>query len=837
MSLPPTPAPLTVWQYLTIDLVSGEEILDRKRVAFTLSDLPPRNTIQAAVWQDPWTSYVSFHVHARLREVGFDATESFFQNSDITYNRFGTDPASSIRRGREEIATLAGLRYIPPIIRFRDMGMDDYTNRLYVSEYSKDKIRVKPNVRTPCLNNPEYLAGVRHRTLRIAELFGKMCSRDYLMDEETSFAGVARKWDGGEVCFCAHCQAHFRGYLKKEYGSLAAVNAEYATRHASFDEIRGVPLAGVMGKPNLYPLWADYRMAMDSVHAEFFALLRDTLREKVPDARVGDGFTCTDSCIAGEAGDAWKLSRVQGIQAPYFGYLRRIRADFARPGTLVAFAGGWGNVTRCGKVFQSVHQWRSLFEGCNFFNEYYGDTIEGFLSHDLTEHKPAAHITAQLREIKRGIGKMLAESDRQHSGVALLYSMASIHHWVLTKAGDGEDIWSREMQHNMYAWIRLLDDLNGQCRHISYAQLSDGILARDTSFKVLVLPRSQALSPAEIKAIKEFVKAGGTLLADLRPGVSDGHCKPYGKPPLDPVFGVRQDSGSPVLKRAMVQVWSDEQGGRVPLGEILTDLSLRDGPGAVAGVAGVETPALIVNQYGRGKAILLNFSIDNYATYGNTFADDSRSVHAPRLLAFMKHLLRDAGLRPAAEAFPELTDLRQYAFHSGNIRYLGLTQDPPGYLGDYARVSPPPLVSKRTTLLLRDAAHIYDCRTRRYVGRTDRFSVYMQPDEVKLFAMLPYRVTGVTVDAPDVVKQGTRAAYTVRLGSASRPEKHVLRVSVFGPGGDEIRHYARNVSCEGGVYAGVLTLALDEEIGHYGITVRDAATGIEGKAVVKVTAR
>src|SRR5690606_13838412 len=81
----------------------------------------------------------------------------------------------------------------------------------------------------------------------------------------------------------------------------------------------------------------------------------------------------------------------------------------------------------------------------------------------------------------------------------------------------------------------MLQDIGLQYRVLSYAELSDNVLV-DQKYRVLILPHSVALSDAEIDAVRQFIAAGGMVLADRKPGVLDEHCRVREAWPLKDIF-------------------------------------------------------------------------------------------------------------------------------------------------------------------------------------------------------------------------------------------------------------------------------------------------------------
>lgn len=68
--------------------------------------------------------------------------------------------------------------------------------------------------------------------------------------------------------------------------------------------------------------------------------------------------------------------------------------------------------------------------------------------------------------------------------------------------------------------------------------MEEGALARGV--RVLILPCSVALSDREMAEIERFVRAGGTVLADMQTGLYTEYCAPRETPALDHLFGIQR---------------------------------------------------------------------------------------------------------------------------------------------------------------------------------------------------------------------------------------------------------------------------------------------------------
>jgi len=705
----------------------------------------------------------------------------------------------------------------------------------------EDPFKIEKGIRYPCVNDPKYVQMLTKRVKEVVEHHKKASSSEYMFDQETSYTipwgrrgKYANVGDTGEVCFCPYCRKYFQEYLRKEYGTIAAANKEYGTVYEAFDEIQPVPMEEAVTNASLAPLWIDFRMSQDSAYCELYAKAEKAVTDVQPEARAGDVCPIAFGYRTFEATDLWKMSRWRRWYHPYPRLSGQMNMDFALPGSMIS-DGEYLLSSRSRSVeYLSRKPWEGLFMGCRFFKCYFGMRGGTILGHDYSVYRDLEALFAQHREIRSGMGKLIIESERFNGDVAVLYSIASVHKWNLRTG----DIASNEMSDNVDAWVALLTDGHGPYKFISYAQLADGILSRE-KFGLLLLPWCQALSPAETEAIKRFVNDGGTVLADLRPGVCDGHGKPYDASPLDEVFGVVQNTKQPAVKQGIINVPRAEGTEPEFFGMMLADLSIRPGAGHAKGSVDGTAPAFIVNTYGKGKGILLNFSLNGYYVRQSDYAaiPGCRPQNAADVVSFFKFVMSEIDVARPIRLDPEVRDLRYQMFRSGDIRYLGFWQELPEPLLNYAAETAAPLSETKTTISFWKPSHVYDAREKRYIGYADRVTAYFRPDRPRVLALMPYRVTGISVFAPAAVRQGERIAYQAAVEATGQPEKHVLHIELVGPDGDAPRYYTRNTGCRNGKCSGVWQLALNERPGAYRLVVTDAATGKQGMANIVVEER
>jgi len=798
--IPPSPKPLSIIQHLKVELLSENgEILDIKRNSFALSNLYPKNDIRYFIWQ--WAPY-NFTALYFLKEIrntgGFDTILCGRTNPLIGFNAF------------VPLANLYALSYCVRIVP------KETTN----------------HIRKPCLVDPEYRKFLAETLAKCVMERSKFSNREYNMGDECLFCNYRGNY---ELCFAPYSQKFFQDFLMKEYGSVEKMNEEYGTNYRSFSEVKPILLEDAKKSPNLIPLWVDFRRCMESEWADIYRFCRETIQKIIPEAKVGYEGSDSHPINSFMAADYYKLMKAMNFnniyEAPFVAYAVK---DFSQPGTLLGL-GWYGGYNPCRNVpFNRYISWHHLFRGANAFGVWMGfgtgvDNCGTVIAPDYSFYDFFKANIKEVKEIKRGIGKLLMCSKRDNNRIAFLYSPSSVHASTLTPEFPPiEDVYNK--------LVTLIEDAGFGLQVISSAQLEEGILNREY-FQLLLLPFSQAISQKEAEEIISFVKKGGIVIADLRPGVCDKHGKPYKKGVLDKLFGIEQNTGKPEVKKG--RVFIKDKNYPQNLLETFTDSSLKLTESTARGmVAGV--PVFLTNNYGKGKSILLNFSLAGYKKENEgsfiflPFSEKKQEkkdekIKRPNesILLFFKKLLNSIGIKEKIRINPDIPNIRKYRFICGSLAYLGFLQELPEPPINYSLGIARPLVKRKIKVYLLRKNHIYNVRERKYLGYTDKFQTEIEPGVAQFYSLLPYKVEGIEIDLPESLSQGDELKYSINLKATEEPETHIFHISIINLQGKELSYYADNLISKRGKYKGKITLALNEEPGTYQFKVRDIATGLE----------
>ena len=270
---------------------------------------------------------------------------------------------------------------------------------------------------------------------------------------------------------------------------------------------------------------------MDVALARVLDDLRRAAHEVDPRTPVGIEGTQMPHAFGGY--DLWRLAQALDWVEPYdIGNNIEMLRSFAPrlPFVTTAFARG---------QWEKHRIWYELLHGARG-NIIWDEKFE--MAPDGGKPGPRGdEVAPYYNEVRNGIGALLIQSERQSDPVAIHYSQPSLRvEWMLAQREKG-DAWvkrssSKERLDSEFlrlreSYCKLVEDLGLQYRFVSYAQVEDGELLR-RGYRVLVLPRSTALSAAEAREIKAFVAQGGAVIADGEPGRFDEHGRKLTEPSL-----------------------------------------------------------------------------------------------------------------------------------------------------------------------------------------------------------------------------------------------------------------------------------------------------------------
>lgn len=456
-----------------------------------------------------------------------------------------------------------------------------------------------------------------------------------------------------DTCHCPACLAAFRRWAQQRYRKLEAYNELMGTRCGSWEEV--VPMTtdqvrrrelGDTVLPRQLQPFAAHRRIVAEQYAAALAVLAAAARAAAPGVPVG----CTGVPVPAAFGgnEPARLAAVMGIVEPY-------------P------AGG------------NLELWRSLrAPGTQLFTTLFApkpDSPEALLPLE-------SYLRARCVEMaKDGMAGAVVWNDaavfaedgsRSAFGVAWQRAAASLATeldacagavpvppscwlvesqpavqawWMLDSARDGMT-WPRRLasyegkhstsQAARAGWSRLLQDLGLQPHFVAAEGLAERLLQERP--RCLILPAAIALDDVVVQAISNYVRDGGTLLADHSAALYDGDLQLRPAGGLDNLFGIQQRS----LR------WDDlavRQGTAGTMAARLLPLAERELWGTL-GQRRREGDAFLEHRTGRGRAVYLNAPVCDYPALRLAEAQVEK---ARELRRRVRAVLQQAGVEPPCE--------------------------------------------------------------------------------------------------------------------------------------------------------------------------------------------
>jgi len=152
-----------------------------------------------------------------------------------------------------------------------------------------------------------------------------------------------------------------------------------------------------------------------------------------------------------------------------------LHRSFAKPGAMIGFWTGYGS---SGIGVQNAI-WTAAIHNVLYPNIFW---MYSYLDPDFTYSDSARDMGEAFKALKyEGIGKLIMESERLHDGIAIHFSMPSVHAATITgnhsQRRRGEEARGRSFPGNRDGWVRVVKDLGMQFDFASSEQVKNGILS------------------------------------------------------------------------------------------------------------------------------------------------------------------------------------------------------------------------------------------------------------------------------------------------------------------------------------------------------------------------
>ena len=388
-----------------------------------------------------------------------------------------------------------------------DVSAATYSTRI-LNELDKD------GVSTPCCWNDEAKAQAEVDKIvnnqSVLRQQGVYC---YSLGDEGVTAG-----------FCKHpaCFEKYKEYLKLVYGTIDALNASWGEKYKDFSEValldpNDLHEGGAMAAKK-YSRWYDRQAFARWNLMQYSKRYVDTYKKLDPKAVTGFEGT------GGFKDDIELIGSINTFYSPY----PSIGDDILRSvADRSLHRANWMGYSKTGSALSDA-AWRMVMkemDSCWYWMWTGAGSWIGYLTPTLDYYPAIVDVKNEMAQVRNGLGDLLIKLPTIDSGIAIYYNVAS----ALTPAlENGTSYIPTQKTHE--AWARYIYQAGYDFKYITTGRLLEGALKKG-GFKMLILPYNQAFSPAEIAEIRKFVEDGGTLVADVRPAVMDGHANVLAKGP------------------------------------------------------------------------------------------------------------------------------------------------------------------------------------------------------------------------------------------------------------------------------------------------------------------
>jgi hypothetical protein len=682
--------------------------------------------------------------------------------------------------------------------------------------------------RTPSFNDPAVLKNLGDIVRASARNKARYNMDYYFVGDEGSLTSYG---DAVDFDWNPHTLAEFRTWLQQQYGSLPSLNNEWRTNFSDWSSVVPYTTEEARKTRNFAP-WADHRTFMEITFARAYQTARDGAIEGDPDAHIAVSGTQATNAYNGT--DWSRLDHVIDDFLSYDGGNQwDMHRSFAKPNAMIGFWTGYGSH---GLAVQNAI-WTAAIHNVLHPNIFW---MYSFLNPDFTHSASARDMGKAFSSLRsEGVGKLLMESVRQQDGIALYYSMPSIHAASILgyhqrSSDDDDEVADKarlSFSANRDGWVKTIKDLGLQFDFISSEDVAVHGIANG-KYKVVILPLVFALSNEEIQQLEKFVARGGVVIADAAPGWLDQHCAWQKNGAVNKLFGIATvDSDKRQFKLASGAVRTSLRASEWGLPTELSDIRLAEPDvKASTGTALLKIEngdAAIVNRTGKGWTIYLNTAWDQYPKQRAT------KFGGAAYRQLVNAVLQRAAVRPSIEVTSpdgrQLSQAQIARYKFGNAEILAIVKENVAIAGvvgqdgvtTYNDASLGEVAKQELTIKLPRKFYVADVRAGKNLGFTDVVHSSILVGDALVLA-LTAEINELSLDGPRSALLGEHVSFSLKSTTAGTS---LVRCHVYAPDGSLLSIYSNNVVVENGRATFSVPFAFTDRIGKYVVHATDVVTG------------
>jgi beta-galactosidase GanA len=478
-----------------------------------------------------------------------------------------------------------------------------------------------------------------------------------------------------EFCFCKNTVSKFRRWLKNRYGTLENLNEAWYRHYETWDDVEPGRMSTILS----YTDYIDWKAFIvdklgDDLHDRYLAVKNIAPDRIVTSHAAGVGLFASPHHWEGQADD-WNMA----AQVDYYGtsfypkHSAFVDRDVTWRGALLDFARSFGFAGK-GRGFYvgelqagfgtialnvspsvtpqdlRIWTWSALSRGAKGVNYYAwypmssGYESGGFglnqLDGTITERAREAGSIARVVDLNQ---KLFLEARPAPAQVAIIYN--PLAHFVggrqraTAYAGPQGEVAGIERD-SLLGVYRALFPHNVPLDYIHIDRLSQDLLKR---YKLVIFPYPLMLPEKSAGQLKDYVQAGGALVAEARLGWNNERGYAAERIPgmgLWEVMGCRETDVQTGEKGRTTLRWTGNEIPGMKVGDVLSARWYEETLEPLSPAAKVVArfangaPAAVISRFGQGKTLMLGSYVS--AAY--------QSMPSPEVEQFYVGLLGWAGV-------------------------------------------------------------------------------------------------------------------------------------------------------------------------------------------------
>jgi hypothetical protein len=598
-------------------------------------------------------------------------------------------------------------------------------------EYYHARKDVNDIVRTPCLTSPEYIKYSKKEITKYAKIASDYLPLYYSLGDESYLVSFWKGVDGRDVCASPTCNASFREYLRKQYKSLEKLNHKWNKNYTDWETIRPEIFQDAVKNGNISP-WGDHRLHMSQVYMNKLEDNASTIKNIANGALVGaEGFYKPDPF---KGYDLNIFATKFNFLGPYgysmdpytcdvFEALTPADKDYKR----FAITGWYPNVNTRTETYSKFEPWTSLLHGqdglllFSAIGLYGVGAVQDGISSGFNLSEYWRQILDEAMVIRNRYYDLISNCERNNKNIAIYYSNSSL---IVSQKFTPHDAKRPLYFDEGEAWDIFLSSSSLDHTFISSDQVIGGKLKSDKKPGILILPGIFSLSDKEVKEIKQFVKSGGILVADIFPGVMDEHGAIRQENPLSEVFGIKVldiklNEGKKTVHLNKHAYFPLEKMMPIKLDTAKSILNK------------TNSLCFIRNGYGKGAALLANTTMQNYVE----LSKQGNNIPIKRLLFAW---LAQAGVN-IPFSIQSVNNVHNFLecieYRDKQNSYLGILKSP--QFSDRK--------NEEFQIVLDKKKYIYDPQRGVLIAHADRFKDKLNGKMANFYSILPYSVESIEI--------------------------------------------------------------------------------------------